>query len=239
MVEEELVIKNGPAYSSSAPQEYGSPMADAKTEAFLALTRNKEADMAWRNFHKQWDGEIRGWIRQWLGSLPQLWDDVRQKVDVRLLAYLDNADVTRPPRPFLMTLVRNLCHDAWRTWTRKDRPLVSRDACPSAEEGDACAWDTPDLTDEPAEQERRDLYQRLYFCVEQALAKSDAGEDKKNSFRMRYMDGLKFCEIANVFDMGETNTVSNWCVAILKTIRDDVIACVGGKECAYGARNRT
>ena len=237
MVEEDLVFEDASACSSVAPQERDTPAADAKDEAFLALARDKEADMAWRIFHEQWDGEIRGWIRQWLGNLPQLWDDVRQKVDMRLLAYLDTFDVARAPRPFLKTLVRNLCRDAWRAWERKDGLLVPIEG-PVGSSEDSGAWEAPDPTDEPAELEKRDLYERLHFCVEQALAQSDAGEDKKNSFRMRYMDGLKFCEIAVAFGMGETNTVSNWCVAILKTIKDGVVACLGGEACAYGTRSR-
>lgn len=214
------------------------PASQHQTAAFLALKNNLYEDRNWKEFWKRWDGFILTIIRKKLFFAPEMWEDCKSLVDIKIFRYIEGFDETREISPWLARVVTSCCED-----TKEQHKYES------PHDAGGCDEEPPEnaprkrtilsLDDENIEgllnmikqPESRDdlehgeMLNCLWRCIGAAMEETDIDPRQKTAFELFYRYEFKLREIAETYNLPVT-TVNNWPGATLKRIlprvRDDM-----------------
>lgn len=161
------------------------PVTDApETEVVrLCLTgTGPEAESAFRSIYERHARAVYRFLERLLGDQESA-EDALQETFVRLHRGLKSFDPTRPLRPFLFSVARNVAIDAIRARQKRPRP----DALPPEQPAVA----SPDSSEAASRSERRKL-------VHDALAA--LAPEHRALLLLRHVEGQKLEEIADSSD---------------------------------------
>ncbi len=116
-------------------------------------------------------------------------EELAQDAFLRLWRKLDKFDTTRPLRPWLLRLARNVCLNAVRKWQPRTVPIHGDDEDARPPEPEA---DGPSAHQQAAAHE-------LAERIEDAIA--ELPEDYRSVVTLRHAEGMAYAEIAETLDL--------------------------------------
>jgi RNA polymerase sigma factor (sigma-70 family) len=216
---------------AASRRECKMPTSQQQATAFLELRNNLYEDRNWKEFWKRWDGFIWVIIRRKLFFDPEMWEDCKSLVDVKIFRYIKSFDETRGEiSSWLSRLITSCCEDTKEQNKGKYMPgggdhdgelsekapankrLISLDD--ESIRGLLNMIEQPESGDDF---ERREMADCLWRCIWAAMEEMDIDPRHKNAFEMFYKYEFKLREIAEIYHLSE-KTVNNWPGATLKKI---------------------
>jgi RNA polymerase sigma factor (sigma-70 family) len=208
------------------------PTSQQQAAAFFALRGNLREDGNWEEFWKRWDGFIWTIIRKKLFFAPDLWEDCKSLVDIKVFRYIERFDESREISPWLARVITSCCADTReRNCNGSDMPgreqeesrrprrlTVSLDA-----ENTDSLVNTLRQPESGDDLEHKEMSQNLWRCVGAAMEEMGIDPRQKVAFELFYRYERKLREIAAAYDLPET-TVNNWPGSVLKKIRPHIRA---------------
>lgn len=207
------------------------PTSQQQAAAFSALRNDLYEDGNWKEFWKWWDGFIWTIIRKKLFFAPELWEDCKSLVDMKIFRYIKGFDETREISPWLARVVTSCCEDMKER--QKEERMHGADGCDEETSPEKAPPKRTmlSLDDENIEGllktikqpesgndlERVEMLDGLWRCIGAAMEEIDVDPRWKTAFELFYRYEFKLREIAETFDLPVT-TVNNWPGATLKMI---------------------
>lgn len=214
---------------------------------FLELRNDLYEDRNWKEFWKHWDGFIWTIIRKKLFFAPNMWEDCKSLVDIKIFRYIKGFDETREISPWLARVITSCCEDLKER--NNEEYSFGADGCDEKLHEKAppqklmLSFDDENVEgllnmikqpESGDDFERKEMFACLWRCIGAAMEEIDIDPRQKAAFELFYRHEFKLREIAEIYHLPET-TVNNWPGATLKRI----MPCVrnGLKELGYVCSN--
>ena len=207
------------------------PTSQQQAAAFLALRNDLNDDGNWKMFWKHWDGFIWVIIRKKLFFAPELWEDCKSLVDIKIFRFADRFDETREISPWLARVVVSCCEDV-KERNKKDRMHgITGDGEEELAEEAPQKITMISLDDDNIEgllhlirqpesgddQKHSEMLNCLWLCIGNAMEELNIDQRRKAVFELFYRYEFKLREIAEIYRLPES-TVNNWPGTIWKRI---------------------
>ena len=200
------------------------PTTDKQRDIFIALKRDINNNMLWREFMKEWKGYMMAIISRKLFFAVSIWEDALNLSYAKIFRFIEKFEENREPSPWINKVVASACEDVKleNGYGMKDvKILVVPVSENDGQDADFEEWVGSILNIE--EETDAELFEDVWCCVVGAMNELGINEMKKTAFLLYYRHNHKLREIAEILRM-EQSTVYNWPSSVLKQILPTVRA---------------